>query len=79
MKYPGFEFKPWHVNDSSQSNQATDHLVSQRITKGLLKNVGRRPRLSSSRSPFDALRRIDKVSSGKSSKPFYHHSITQSR
>jgi hypothetical protein len=24
-----FEFKPRHVNDSSQSNQETDHLVSQ--------------------------------------------------
>jgi hypothetical protein len=29
LKYPGFKFKPWHVNDSSQSNQCTDHLVSQ--------------------------------------------------
>jgi hypothetical protein len=26
---PGFEFKPHQVNDSSQSNQVTDHLVSQ--------------------------------------------------
>jgi hypothetical protein len=26
---PGFEFKRRHVNDSSQSNQETDHLVSQ--------------------------------------------------
>jgi hypothetical protein len=26
--YPGFEFKPRQVNDSSQSNQGTDHLVS---------------------------------------------------
>jgi hypothetical protein len=26
---PGFEFKPHQVNDSSQSNQGTDHLVSQ--------------------------------------------------
>jgi hypothetical protein len=25
---PGFEFKPRQVNDSSQSNQGTDHLVS---------------------------------------------------
>jgi hypothetical protein len=25
----GFEFKPRQVNDSSQSNQGTDHLVSQ--------------------------------------------------
>jgi ribosome biogenesis protein Nip4 len=25
---PGFEFKPYEVNDSSQSNQGTDHLVS---------------------------------------------------
>jgi hypothetical protein len=29
MNYPGFEFKPCQVNDSSQSNQGTDHLVSQ--------------------------------------------------
>jgi hypothetical protein len=27
--YPGFEFKPRQVNDSSQSNQGTEHLVSQ--------------------------------------------------
>jgi hypothetical protein len=26
--YPGFEFKLRQVNDSSQSNQGTDHLVS---------------------------------------------------
>jgi hypothetical protein len=26
---PGFEIKPRQVNDSSQSNQGTDHLVSQ--------------------------------------------------
>jgi hypothetical protein len=29
MKHPGFKFKPRQVNDSSQSNQETDHLVSQ--------------------------------------------------
>jgi hypothetical protein len=28
QKCPGFKFKPRHVNDSSQSNQGTDHLVS---------------------------------------------------
>jgi hypothetical protein len=28
-KCPGFEFKPRQVNDSSQSNQGTHHLVSQ--------------------------------------------------
>jgi hypothetical protein len=28
-KCPGFEFKALQVNDSSQSNQGTDHLVSQ--------------------------------------------------
>jgi hypothetical protein len=28
QNYPGFEFKPRQVNDSSQSNQETDHLVS---------------------------------------------------
>jgi hypothetical protein len=27
--YPVFEFKHRQVNDSSQSNQVTDHLVSQ--------------------------------------------------
>jgi hypothetical protein len=27
--YPGFEFKPRQVNDSSQSSQGMDHLVSQ--------------------------------------------------
>jgi hypothetical protein len=30
---PGFEFKPRQVNDSSQSNHETDHLVSQGSTK----------------------------------------------
>jgi hypothetical protein len=29
QNYPGFEFKHHHVNDSSQSNKKTDHLVSQ--------------------------------------------------
>jgi hypothetical protein len=29
MNHPGFEFKPHQVNDSPQSNQGTDHLVSQ--------------------------------------------------
>ncbi len=29
QNYPGFEFKPCQVNDSSQSNQVTVHLVSQ--------------------------------------------------
>jgi hypothetical protein len=28
QKHLGFEFKPCHVNDSSQSNQVTVHLVS---------------------------------------------------
>jgi hypothetical protein len=28
-KYFGFKFKPLQVNDSSQSNQKTDHLISQ--------------------------------------------------
>jgi hypothetical protein len=28
QNYPGFEFKPCQVNDTSQSNQGTDHLVS---------------------------------------------------
>jgi hypothetical protein len=30
LKYLGFEFKPRQVNDSSQSNLGTDHLVSQK-------------------------------------------------
>jgi hypothetical protein len=30
MNRPGFEFKPRQVSDSSQSNQETDHLVSQK-------------------------------------------------
>jgi hypothetical protein len=29
QNYPGFKFKPRQVNDSSQTNQGTDHLVSQ--------------------------------------------------
>jgi hypothetical protein len=29
QNYPSFEFKHRQVNDSSQSNQETDHLVSQ--------------------------------------------------
>jgi hypothetical protein len=29
QNYPGFEFKLRQVNDSSQSNQVTVHLVSQ--------------------------------------------------
>jgi hypothetical protein len=29
MKCPGLKFKPQQVNDSSQSNQGTDNLVSQ--------------------------------------------------
>jgi hypothetical protein len=29
--YPGFEFKHRQVHDSSQSNQGTDHLVSQLV------------------------------------------------
>jgi hypothetical protein len=29
QNYHGFEFKSHQVNDSSQSNQGTDHLVSQ--------------------------------------------------
>jgi hypothetical protein len=31
QNYPRFEFKPHQINDSSQSNQATVHLVSQLI------------------------------------------------
>jgi hypothetical protein len=29
QNYPGFKFKPRQVNDSSQTNQETNHLVSQ--------------------------------------------------
>jgi hypothetical protein len=29
QNYPRFEFKPCQVNESSQSNQGTDHLISQ--------------------------------------------------
>jgi hypothetical protein len=29
QNYPAFKFKPCQVNDSSQLNQGTDHLVSQ--------------------------------------------------
>jgi hypothetical protein len=32
QNYPGFEFKPRQVNDLSQSNQGTDHLVSQQLS-----------------------------------------------
>jgi hypothetical protein len=32
LNYSEFEFKPRQVNDSSQSNQVTDHLVSQYVT-----------------------------------------------
>jgi hypothetical protein len=28
QNYPGFEFKPRQVKDSSESNEGTDHLVS---------------------------------------------------
>jgi hypothetical protein len=31
QNFLGFEFKPRQGNDSSQSNQGTDHLVSQRV------------------------------------------------
>jgi hypothetical protein len=34
-KYLGFEFKPRQVNDSSQLNQVTDHLVSQTLNPNL--------------------------------------------
>jgi hypothetical protein len=33
LNCPGFEFKPWHVNDSSQSNQEIDHLVSHDVKR----------------------------------------------
>jgi hypothetical protein len=31
QNYPGFEFKSRQVNDSSQSNQEIDHLISHKI------------------------------------------------
>ena len=37
QNYPGFEFKPRQVNDSSQSNQGTNHLVSHKLKCDLLK------------------------------------------
>jgi hypothetical protein len=36
QNYPGFKFKPHQVNDSSQSNQVTVHLVSQAFFYNLL-------------------------------------------
>jgi hypothetical protein len=33
---PGFKFKPRQVNDSSQSHQGTDHLVSQIVTRQMV-------------------------------------------
>jgi hypothetical protein len=39
QKYPEFEFKPQQVNDSSQSNQGTDHLFSQLANCGFSKAV----------------------------------------
>jgi hypothetical protein len=35
-----FEFKPRRVNDSSQSNQGTDHLISQLIMRGYPSGFG---------------------------------------
>jgi hypothetical protein len=43
QNYPGFEFKPRQVNDSSQSNQGTDHLISQIIFKWFRFSILRRP------------------------------------
>jgi hypothetical protein len=37
QNYPKIEFKPRQFNDSSQSNQGTDHLVSQSTNKVTLK------------------------------------------
>jgi hypothetical protein len=36
QNYPGFEFKHRQINDSSQSNQGTDHLVSQGVHSNFL-------------------------------------------
>jgi hypothetical protein len=47
LKYLGFEFKPRQVNDSSQSNQGTDHLVSHSGSAHAL-----RPNRNSSSSLF---------------------------
>jgi hypothetical protein len=40
-KCPEFEFKPQHANDSSQSNQGTDHLVSHNPKPITLPRVNR--------------------------------------
>jgi hypothetical protein len=43
QKHPGFEFKPCHVNDSSQSNQVAVHLVSQYHNQALIKWLSQAP------------------------------------
>jgi hypothetical protein len=45
QNYPGFEFKSHQVNDSSQSNQGTDHLVSQIISSNRPGDVSSHPLL----------------------------------
>jgi hypothetical protein len=35
LNHPGFKFKSRQVNDSSQPNQETDHLVSQKLQNKL--------------------------------------------
>jgi hypothetical protein len=39
QNYPGFEFKPHQVNDSSQSNQGTDHLSISDSNSNLTKSM----------------------------------------
>jgi membrane-bound ClpP family serine protease len=47
MNYPGFEFNPCQVNDSSQSNQGTDHLVSHIVSQSdVIKYMLQKPILS---------------------------------
>jgi hypothetical protein len=36
QNYPGFEFKPRQVNDSSQTNQVTVHLVFHLFYAGMI-------------------------------------------
>jgi hypothetical protein len=36
MNRPGFEFKSHQVNDSSQANQGTDHLISEFLMDTIL-------------------------------------------
>jgi hypothetical protein len=58
--HPGFEFKHRQVNDSSQSSQGTDHLVSQSPIDESIDNK-RHKVLSSNPRPHEALLEDQKV------------------